>query len=137
MDVLALVHLVLHGAGLSGDAPVTRRTARAVIASCGRDRGQAIPGYDGNSSFGTIVLTGKHSREKRRTMAQHPDKAVLAAITAAVTSYINTEERALMTAEDSRAVPPAPTAFGSLYGVYGRQQMMDMRRLVSLRLTRH
>ena len=69
-------------------------------------------------------------------MEQKPKKAVLAAISAAVTNYIKAQEEAaaqvaMMAA--SAAAGPAPV---SLYGAYGRQQMMEMRRLLSLRMLR-
>jgi hypothetical protein len=69
-------------------------------------------------------------------MAQKPNKAVLAAITAAVASYVKTAQLQLPVAVWDAQAAPMPTSFGNLYGFYGRQQMMDLRRLVSLRLMR-
>jgi hypothetical protein len=68
-------------------------------------------------------------------MEQKPKKAVLAAISAAVTTYIRTQEEA-MAATMAAAVTAPAVAAGSFYGAYGRQQMMEMRRLLSLRLAR-
>jgi L-cysteine desulfidase len=69
-------------------------------------------------------------------MEKRPKKAVLAAISAAVTTYIKTQEEALAaTAVATAAAGPVATA-GSFYAAYGRQQMMDMRRLLSLRMGR-
>ena len=67
-------------------------------------------------------------------MEQKPKKAVLAAISAAVSNYIKTQEEALQAA--TMVAAAAPTATVSLYGAYGRQQMMEMRRLLSLRMLR-
>jgi hypothetical protein len=71
-------------------------------------------------------------------MAHEPKKAVMAAISAAVTSYIRRQEEELAVARSQAAVAamPAPVAAGSLYGASGRQQMMEMRRLLSLRIGR-
>jgi hypothetical protein len=70
-------------------------------------------------------------------MEQRPKKAVFAAITAAVMNYIKTEEEAAMAVTMAAAAAPAPpVTVGSLYGASGRQQMMEMRRLLSLRLLR-
>jgi hypothetical protein len=68
-------------------------------------------------------------------MEQKPKKAVLAAISAAVTTYIRTQEEAMAAAMAAAATAPAAAAV-SLYGSYGRLQMMEMRRLLSLRLAR-
>ena len=71
---------------------------------------------------------------RQKPMAQTPKKAVLAAITVAIASYLQTQETpALATVA---ATVPATGAGVSLYGAYGRQQMMEMRRLLSLRLGR-
>jgi hypothetical protein len=70
-------------------------------------------------------------------MEQKPKRAVLAAITAAVMNYIKSEEEAATALAMAAAAPvPAPATFGSLYGASGRQQMMEMRRLLSLRMLR-
>lgn len=69
-------------------------------------------------------------------MEQKPKKAVLAAISAAVTNYIRTQEEALAAAAMAAAATAPAAAAGSFYGAYGRQQMMEMRRLLSLRLAR-
>ncbi len=67
-------------------------------------------------------------------MERKPAKAVAAAISAAVMSYINLQEQA------SRAqlavALPSSSAAANLYGASGRQQMMEMRRLLSLRMGR-
>ncbi len=69
-------------------------------------------------------------------MEKRPKKAVLAAISAAVTNYIRTQEEALAAAAMAAAAAGPAAAVGSFYGAYGRQQMMEMRRLLSLRLAR-
>ena len=69
---------------------------------------------------------------KRKNISQ---KAAFAAITAAVMNYLKTEEEAAMVAAMA-ATRPAAISASSLYGAYGRQQMMEMRRLLSLRLVR-
>jgi len=69
-------------------------------------------------------------------MAQEPNKAVLAAISAAVTSYIRREEEEAAVAAAAGAARPVAVMAGSLYGASGRQQMMEMRRLLSLRIGR-
>ncbi len=69
-------------------------------------------------------------------MEKRPKKAVLAAISAAVTNYIKTQEEALAAAAMAAAPAGPAAAVGSFYGAYGRQQMMEMRRLLSLRLAR-
>jgi hypothetical protein len=86
-------------------------------------------------------LTDDAPLTRENTMNQKPNRAVAAAITAAVMGFIKAEEEALNTtaviATSEMAVPrPAPTATGSFYGASGRQQMMEMRRLLSLRMTR-
>lgn len=66
-------------------------------------------------------------------MDQNPK--LMAAITAAVMQYIEAQDQGLNSA--SVAVPVTSFAAAtSLYGVSGRQQMMEMRRLLSLRMTR-
>jgi len=75
-------------------------------------------------------------------MAYKREKAVLAAITAAVNSYLRLQHEAPArlagTTEVVTTSVPMPTNVGvsSPYSLYGRQQMMDMRRLLSLRLAR-
>jgi hypothetical protein len=70
-------------------------------------------------------------------MEQKPGKAVLAAISAAVMNYLKTEEEAAAALPVAAAASaPASVTFGSLYGASGRQQMMEMRRLLSLRMLR-
>jgi hypothetical protein len=69
-------------------------------------------------------------------MEQKPGKAVLAAISAAVMNYLKTEEEAALALPAAAASAPASVTFGSLYGASGRQQMMEMRRLLSLRMLR-
>jgi L-cysteine desulfidase len=69
-------------------------------------------------------------------MEQKPKKAVLAVISAAVTTYIRTQEEAMSAAMTAAAATVPAAAAVSLYGSYGRLQMMEMRRLLSLRLAR-
>ena len=59
---------------------------------------------------------------------------LLAAISAAVTGYIKSQEEAQLAA--LAAGQMAPAAAGSFYAAYGRQQMMEMRRLLSFRMVR-
>ncbi len=69
-------------------------------------------------------------------MEHKPAKAVAAAISAAVMSYINLQEQA-STAQFAVALPSSSAAAtANLYGASGRQQMMEMRRLLSLRMGR-
>lgn len=69
-------------------------------------------------------------------MEHKPKKAVAAAITAAVMSYIKAQEEVLNTTELMASPRAAPIVAGSFYGASGRQQMMEMRRLLSLRMAR-
>ena len=69
-------------------------------------------------------------------MDQERKKALAAAITVAVTNYIKTREEGLKAAAVRTAPSFAPASTVSFYGAYGRQEMMDMRRLLSLRMTR-
>jgi hypothetical protein len=69
-------------------------------------------------------------------------KAVLASITAAVTNYIRTQEvrtqeSSLLPAERVAIAVSAALTAGNCYGAYGRQQTMEKRRLLSMRLMRH
>ncbi len=64
-------------------------------------------------------------------MDQKRKKAVTAAAMAAVMAYIRNEE---VTAPP---VALAERSNGSIYGASGRQQMMEMRRLLSLRMGRN
>lgn len=59
-----------------------------------------------------------------------------AAITAAVMGYIKAEEEARNAMAVTAAPRAVPAAAASFYGQSGRQQMMEMRRLLSLRMTR-
>jgi len=68
-------------------------------------------------------------------MQPRSDKALLAAITAAVTSYIKTQDQNLMPAAVFPVVSPPPAA-ASLYSASGRLQMMESTRLLCLRLGR-
>jgi ribosomal protein L7/L12 len=70
-------------------------------------------------------------------MEQKPKRAVAAAITAAVMSYIKTQEEALNVTAAAVVPKAAAITTGSLYAASGRQQMMEMRRLLSLRMARH
>ena len=70
-------------------------------------------------------------------MSHDPNrKAALAAISAAVTSYLGTYEQAPLPARTTAAVVSPMIAAGNFYSAHGRQQTMEMRRLLSLRLTR-
>jgi hypothetical protein len=69
-------------------------------------------------------------------MQQRANRAKLAAISAAVTKYIQTQEEDLMSAAELAPAISVPLAAASLYSVSGRLQMMDARRLLSLRLGR-
>lgn len=75
-------------------------------------------------------------------MANKPERAVFAAIAAAVTNYIRLQQEAPdpLVETAAAATPCASTNIGvgtpSPYSLYGRQQIMDMRRLLSLRLVR-
>jgi hypothetical protein len=73
---------------------------------------------------------------REKDMEKRPKTAVLAAISAAVTNYVKTQEEALAAAAMAAAAAGPTAAAGSFYGAYGRQQMMEMRRLLSLRLAR-
>ena len=84
----------------------------------------------------TGTRSGGPQAQESNDMEQKPKKAVLAAISAAVTTYIRTQEEAIAAAMAVAATAPAVAAAGSFYGAYGRQQMMEMRRLLSLRLAR-
>jgi len=85
----------------------------------------------------TGTRSGGPQAQESNDMEQKPKKAVLAAISAAVTTYIRTQEEAMAAAmAAAAAAAPAVAAAGSFYGAYGRQQMMEMRRLLSLRLAR-
>lgn len=67
-------------------------------------------------------------------MEHKPAKAVAAAVSAAVLSYIELQEEASIR-QVAIALPSASTpGVASLYGASGRQQMMEMRRLLSLRM---
>jgi hypothetical protein len=63
-------------------------------------------------------------------------KAVLAAITAAVTKYIQTQDENFAPAMEMSPARLAPAGVVSLYGASGRLEMMDSRRLLSLRMGR-
>ena len=91
---------------------------------------------DGRTGTNDGRLIDKAPGTREKDMEQKPKKAVLAAISAAVTTYIRTQEEAMAAAMAVAATAPAPAAAGSFYGAYGRQQMMEMRRLLSLRLAR-
>jgi hypothetical protein len=90
---------------------------------------------DGRTGTNDGRLIDKAPGTREKDMEKRPKKAVLAAISAAVTNYIKTQEEALATAMAAAAAGPAAAA-GSFYAAYGRQQMMEMRRLLSLRLAR-
>ena len=81
----------------------------------------------------------EHQQMSEHNMAHNPQKAVLAAISAAVTSYIKQQEQETASTTAALAASVSVAARGvtsSLYGSSGRQQMMEMRRLLSLRLGR-
>jgi hypothetical protein len=67
---------------------------------------------------------------------QRPKRAVTAAITAAVMTYIKNEAESRKSVAVSAVPTPVAAAAGSFYGASGRQQMMEMRRLLSLRMGR-
>ncbi len=71
-------------------------------------------------------------------MEHKPAKAVAAAISAAVLSYIKLQEESSkpQAAVALPGVSATVTSGASLYGTSGRQQMMEMRRLLSLRVGR-
>jgi hypothetical protein len=71
----------------------------------------------------------------KKHMRHTPNKAVFAAITAAVMNYLRAEAEAIPMAAMAAAAPVL-NPVGSLYGASGRQEIMDMRRLLSLRLLR-
>lgn len=92
---------------------------------------------DGRTGTNDGRLIDKAPGTREKDMEKRPKKAVLAAISAAVTNYIRTQEEALAAAAMAAAATTGPAAAaGSFYGAYGRQQMMEMRRLLSLRLAR-
>ena len=92
---------------------------------------------DGRTDTNDGHLSKKAPGTREKDMEQKPKKAVLAAISAAVTTYIRTQEEAFAAAAmAAAATAPAAATAGSFYGAYGRQQMMEMRRLLSLRLAR-
>jgi len=69
-------------------------------------------------------------------MLQRSRKAKLAAITAAVTKYIQTQEQNFMSAAEPAPAVSVPHVAAGLYSASGRLQTMDTRRLLSLRLAR-
>jgi hypothetical protein len=91
---------------------------------------------DGRTGTNDGPLIDKAPGTREKDMEKRPKKAVLAAISAAVTNYIKTQEEALAAAAMAAAAAGPAAAVGSFYGAYGRQQMMEMRRLLSLRLAR-
>jgi hypothetical protein len=91
---------------------------------------------DGRTGTNDGRLIDKAPGTREKDMEKRPKKAVLAAISAAVTNYIKTQEEALATAAMAAAAAGPAAAAGSFYAAYGRQQMMEMRRLLSLRLAR-
>ena len=91
---------------------------------------------DGRTGTNDGRLIDKAPGTREKDMEKRPKKAVLAAISAAVTNYIKTQEEALAAAAMAAATAGPAAAAGSFYGAYGRQQMMEMRRLLSLRLAR-
>ncbi len=71
-------------------------------------------------------------------MEHKPAKAVAAAVTAAVLSYIKLQEESSKP-QAAVALPSASAtdaSGASLYSASVRQQMMEMRRLLSLRMGR-
>ena len=61
------------------------------------------------------------------------DRKKMAAAIAAVSAYIKTEEEALMMASAAQQRKPRPVAMPNLWGLSGRQAMMQNRNLMQMK----
>ncbi len=73
--------------------------------------------------------------DKKMTQNDGKNKKILAAI-AAVTTYIKTEQEAMMASQappSQREVTEAPPLVLNLWGIGGRQQQMQMRQMMQMK----
>ncbi len=65
------------------------------------------------------------------------NKKVIAAISAAIFQYVRAEEETFAEIpQELQAMPAQPVAIPSVWGLTGRQTMMDMRQLMQFRAIR-